>query len=72
MKKTLSTVSHKNYKLNANEVFVIFMTSKLITCFIASFTSKMKSQSMDYLLTGSKKIYWSMDLEDEVHSIWIL
>ena len=40
MTKTLSMVSHKNYNLNANEGFVMFLTSKLITCFIDSFTLK--------------------------------
>ena len=44
-------VSHKNYKLN--EDFVNFLTSKLITWFIDSFTFKIKSQSIDYLLTRS-------------------
>ena len=34
MTKTLSMVSHKTYNLIANEGFVIFMTSKLIACFI--------------------------------------
>ena len=43
MTKTLSIVSHKNYNLGASEDFVIFLTSKLITCFIDGFTSKMKS-----------------------------
>ena len=37
-------VSHKNYNLNANDDFVMFFTSKLITCFIDGFTSSMKSQ----------------------------
>ena len=30
-------VSRKNYNLNANEGFVICLTSKLITCFIGGF-----------------------------------
>ena len=72
MTKTLSMVSHKNYNLSANEDFVIFLTSKLITCFIDGFTLKMKSQSIAYLLNGSEHIYWILDLEDEVHSIWDL
>ena len=42
MTKILLIVSHKNYKLSANEDFVIFLTSKLITCFIGGFTLKMK------------------------------
>ena len=45
-------VSHKNYNLNVNEDFVMFSTSKLITCYIDSFTSIMKSQSIAYLLNG--------------------
>ena len=65
-------VSHKNYNLSANEGFVIFLTSKLITCFIDGFTLKMKSQSIAYLLNGSEHIYWILDLEGEVHSIWDL
>ena len=37
-------VSHKNYKvLNPNEDFVIFLTSKLTTCFIGGFTLRTKS-----------------------------
>ena len=57
MTKTLSMVSHKNYNLSANESFVLFFTSKLITCIIDSFTSKMKSQSIAYLFNGSKHIH---------------
>ena len=72
MTKSLSIVSDKNYNLNGNEDFVIFLTSKLITCFIDGFTLKMKSKSIAYLLNGSEHIYWIWDLEDEVHSIWDL
>jgi hypothetical protein len=50
----------------------MFLTSKLITCFIDSFTSKRKSQSIAYLLNGSEQIYWILDLENEVHSIWVI
>ena len=51
-------VSYKNYNLNANEGFVIFLTSKLIsTCFISSFTLKITSQSIAYLLNESEDIY---------------
>ena len=50
-------VSHKNYNLNANEGFVIFLTSKLIPCLSGSFTSKMKSQSIVYLFNGCEHIY---------------
>ena len=72
MTKTLSMVGHKNYNLSANEDFVIFLTSMLITCFIDGFTLKMKSQSIAYLLNESEHIYWIQDPEDEVHSIWDL
>ena len=65
-------VSRKNYNLNANEGFVIFLTSKLITGFIDGFTLEMKSKSIAYLLNGSEHIYWLWDLEGEVHSIWDL
>ena len=71
MIKALSMVSHKNYNLSANEGFVIFLNSKLITCFVDGFTSKMKSQSMAYLLIGSEHIYWILKLEGKVHSTWI-
>ena len=46
-------VRYKNYNLNVNEEFVMFLTSKLITCFIDGFTSIMKSQSIAYLVIGS-------------------
>jgi hypothetical protein len=50
-------VGHKNYNLGVNEDFVMFLTSKLMTCFIDGFTSKMKSQSIVYLLIRSAYIY---------------
>ena len=65
-------VSHKYYNLNANEGFVIFLILKLITCFIDDFTSKMKSQLIASLLNGSEHVYWILDLEGRVHSIWDL
>ena len=43
MTKALSMVSHKNYNLNADKGFVIFLISKLITWFTGGFTLKMKS-----------------------------
>ena len=49
-------VSRKKYNLNANEGFVIFLTSKLITCFIGGFTLIMKPQSIAHLL--NEHIYW--------------
>ena len=72
MTKTLPMISHKNSNLNANEGIVLFFTSKLITCFIDGFNLKMKSQSSVCLLNGSEHIYWILDLEGEVHSIWDL
>ena len=44
----------------------------LITCFIDSSTLVMKSQSIAYLLGGSEHIYWTVDFEGEVDSIWVL
>ena len=60
----------KNYNLNANEGFVVFLTFKLTTCFIGGFTLTMKPQSIAHLLNGNEHIYWVLDLEGEVHSIW--
>ena len=65
-------VSRKNYNLNNNEGFLIFLTSKLITCFIGGFALIMKPQSIAHLINRSKHIYWILDLEDEMHSIWNL
>ena len=72
MTKIILNGKSQNYNLNVNEDFVMFLTSKLITCFIDGFTSGMKSQSIAYLLIGSAHIYWILDLEGEVHSIWDL
>ena len=63
-------VSCKIYNLNANEGFVIFLTSKLMRCFIGGFTLTMKPQSIAHLIFGSAHIYWILDLEGEVHPIW--
>ena len=57
---------------DVNEGFVIFFTSKLITCFIDGFTLTMIPQSIVQLLNGSGHIYWILDLEGEGHSIWDL
>jgi hypothetical protein len=66
-------VSHIHYKvLNTNEDFVIVLTSKLMTCVIDIFSSGMKSQSIVYLLGGNEHIYLILDLEGEVHSIWVM
>ena len=39
------------------------MTSKLITCISGSFTWRMKSQSISYLLNGSEHIYWILKVK---------
>ena len=56
MTNTLSIVGHKFFNLSANEGFVVFLTSKLITCRIDLFTSKRKSQSIAYLFNESEHI----------------
>ena len=58
--------------LNVNEDFVIFLTSNISTSFINGFTSGMKSHSISYLLIGNAHIYWILDLEGELDSIWNL
>ena len=65
-------VHHKNNNIKASEDFVMFLTSKLITHFVDNFNLGMKSHSIAYLLNGSAHLYWILNLEDEVHSIWIL
>jgi hypothetical protein len=72
MTKALSMISHKNYNLNAKWGFCHFLASKLITCCIDRFTLRRKSQSIAYLLNESEHIYWMLDLENEVHSIWVI
>ena len=47
-------------------VIVIFLTSKLITCFIDGFALQMKSQSIVYLLNGSEHIcigFWTLKVK---------
>ena len=70
--RRIQIVSHKNYNLSGNEGFVIFSTSKSITCFIDRFALIMKSQSIAYLLNESDHIYWILNFEGEVHSTWDL
>ena len=72
MTRLISNGKLQNYNLNINEDFVMCLTSKSIMCFIDGFTSGMKSQSIAYLLIGSAHIYWILDLEGEMHSIWDL
>ena len=50
----------------------MFLTSKLVSWSIDGFTSGMKSESIAYLLLGCAHIYWVLDLQGEVHSIWAL
>jgi hypothetical protein len=66
MTKTFPMVSHKNNNLSANEGFLIFLTSELLTCFIGDFILKMKSQSIAYLLNESEHIYigvWTLKVK---------
>ena len=42
----------------------MFQTSNFITCFIDGFTSKMKSQSIAYLLKINERKYWILDLDN--------
>ena len=72
MTMTLSMVSHKNYNFTTNKSFVIFLTFKLIACFIDGFTLRMKYQSIAYLLNESEHLDWILNVEDEVHSIWVM
>ena len=58
--------------LNVDEDFVIFLTSKLITCLTDGLGLGMKFQSTTYLLGRIEHIYWILDLAGEVYSIWIL
>ena len=57
-------VSHTNHNLNANEGFVIFLTSKLNTYFIDGFTPKMNSQLIASSLNEGEHIHLILDLED--------
>ena len=50
-------VSNKNYNLSANEGFVKFLTSKLMTCFVNGFTLKMNTPSIAYFLNESEHVY---------------
>ena len=55
----------------------MFLTSKLLTCFIDSFILK-NEVLINRLFTQWKWIYiyiyicWILDLEDKVHSIWLI
>ena len=49
----------------------MFLTSKLVSCFIDGFTSRMKSQSIAYLLLGSAHIDWILDLEGKCTQVGI-
>lgn len=49
----------------------MFLTSKLLTHFIDGFILKTKSQFIVYLLNDNEHIYWILNLEDEMYSIWV-
>ena len=55
MTKIISMVSRNNYKLSANDGFVILLTYKLITCSIDGYTSN-----------ESEHIYWILDFQYEL------
>ena len=46
--------------------------TKLITCFINGFTSKKKPNLMNTHTYIYIYIYWILDLDNEVHSIWVI
>ena len=75
MTKAFSMVTHKNCNPSANDGFVIYLTSKLFICFIDEFTSK-KEIPINCLFIQWKwayiYIYMGLDLENEVHSMWII
>ena len=50
-------------------IFYIYFHSPYfqVTYFIDGVTLGMKAQSTTYLLSGNKQIYWTLDLEVEVH-----
>jgi hypothetical protein len=46
-----------------------------IICFlrlVVQILLNMKSQSIAYLLNESERVYWILDMEDEVYSIWVM
>ena len=53
MRRALSNGKSQNYNLGANEGFVMFLTSKLITSFVDGFTLGMQSQANAYLQSQS-------------------
>ena len=72
MTKTPSNGKNKDYSLNTNEDFIIFLISKLITYFIDGFILGMKSQNCLFYQVVVQDIHWFLNLEGEVHSIWVM
>ena len=72
MTKTLLVISHESYNPGANEGFVTFSTSTIMTCFIDGFTSKTKYESIFYFRIESEHVCWILNVEDEVDSIWVI
>ena len=58
-------VSHKSYNLNANEGLVMFLASKLMTCFIDGCISKIKSgESFIYSMEVNIYIgFWTLKVK---------
>ena len=57
MTKSLSSGKLQLNNFNANEDFVMFIASKLITYFIDGFTLRIKSQSIAYLRSEMNILY---------------
>ena len=72
MTKALAMVSHKNHNLSANEGFGNIFDSQVVYMLYWQFHYEKKSQSIVYLLDGSEHIYWILDLQDKVYSVWDL
>ena len=56
-RRQFQMVNHTNYNLNVNEDFAIFLTFKLITCFIDGFTSRINEIPIKCLFTNWKCTY---------------
>lgn len=52
--------------------FVLILESKFSKCNPEGFILVMKYESIVDLQSGSGHSYWNLDLEVEVHSLWVL
>jgi hypothetical protein len=70
MTKTLSMVIHKNYNLLSTEGFVMFLTSKLITCFTNCFILIMPNKLLIYSMKVNIYIgLWTLNVKCSQHGI---